>query len=76
MRHFWSHDHVRHDFLAVATDEAGQIVSAWVQIDREANVWVPVERMAALRRALARGEIHKNTWGYTDELESSREPVQ
>lgn len=76
MRHYWWHDHVRDDFLAVATDEAGRIASAWVQVDREANLWQPVERMAFLRRALQRGEIHKNPHGYTDELESSREPVQ
>ena len=76
MRHFWWHDHVRDDFLAVATDEAGRIVSAWVQVDRKANLWEPVARFTVLRRALARGEIHKNAHGYIDELDSSREPVQ
>ena len=75
MRHYWWHDHVRVDFLAVATDDAGEIVSVWVQVDREANVWEPVTRVDRLRRALARDAIHKNARGYTDELESSREPV-
>ena len=75
MRHYWWHDHVRNHWLAVATDEDGEIVSAWVQVDREANVWEPVARMNVLDRVLARGEIHKSA-GYTDELESSRDPVQ
>jgi hypothetical protein len=76
MRHFWWHDHIRDDFLAVATDEAGEIVSAWVQVDRVENRWVPVERFAVLRRVLARGEIHKNADGFTDELPPSRGPTQ
>jgi hypothetical protein len=75
VRHFWWHDHVRDDWLAVATDEAGGITSAWVQIDPVGNWWVPVDDLDVVRLVRDRGEIHVNA-GYTDELESSVEPVQ
>ena len=68
LRHHWWHDATYGTYYAVATDDAGRITSAWMQIG--AHEWVPLDRFAPLRRALARGEMHVNDApdGYTDEL--------
>lgn len=76
MRHRWWHDTITGDFYAVATNEAGGIVSAWMQTD--AHHWVPLDRFTPLRRAHTRGEIHVNDApdGYTDELRPSMGATQ
>jgi hypothetical protein len=74
MRHFWWHHAPTGRFYAVATDDAGAIVSAWVQVRPklcEARV-----NFSWIERADQRGEIHKNPRGYTDALGPSRGVVQ
>lgn len=76
MRRHWWHDALTGTFYAVATDEDGQIVSAWMQVD--AHHWVSLDRFAPLRRADKRGEIHRNDaeGGWTDELSHALGAVQ
>ncbi len=74
MRHHWWH-HVPDDhFYAVATDSAGRITSAWMQVDQ--FEWEALDDFSPLRRADRRGEIHKNPHGFTEELRPSRGPMQ
>ena len=76
MRHVWWHDTVTGQFYAVATDDAGRIVSGWMQVDT--HRWVPLDRFTPLKRAHRRGEIHVNDadGGWTDELGPSLGPTQ
>lgn len=73
MKHHWWHGPGGR-YHAVATDEAGKIVSAWRQVGR--HEWEPLDDFAPLQAADARGEIHKNPYGFTDELGPSRGPIQ
>lgn len=73
MRHHWWH-RPRDGYFAVATDQSGAITSAWLQVD--AHEWEPLDDFLPLEAADARGEIHKNPYGYTDELRPSRGTVQ
>ena len=70
MRHHWWHRPADGFFHAIATDESGAIVSAWVQAGH--NHWEPLDDFTPLVAADSRGEWHKNPDGYTDELRPSR----
>jgi hypothetical protein len=73
MRHHWWHHAASGDYFAVATNE-GQVVSAWIQVSR--YEWSPLDDFIPLEQAASRGEIHRNPYGFTDELGPSRGPVQ
>ncbi len=73
MRHYWWH-RPNDGYFAVATDEAGEILSAWLQVAR--FEWEPIEDFMPLQAADARGEIHRNPHGFTDALGPSLGAVQ
>jgi hypothetical protein len=66
MRHHWWHDSIAGTFYAVATNQDGKIVSAWMHL--EDHEWAALDQFGPLRRADRRGELHKNPSGFTDEL--------
>jgi hypothetical protein len=72
MRHHWWH-RPGDGFYAVATDESGAIVSAWMQVG--AHEWEALDDFLPLLAADARGEIHHSE-GYTDSLSPSLGTVQ
>lgn len=71
MKHAWWHDSIAGRYYAVATDDAGRIVSAWMHVG--GNRWEAIDGLdgfGPLEGAHARDEMHVNTDpdGFTDEL--------